>query len=205
MECQFRSSLIAMGDFNFTFLEVPKSKALGTRMDMSIRLPSRDRLVISGEEPIQNVGGHGNVPVYLKWSITCFWAEVEDSHLTSLEIIHETTEKIVQIKNHIQAARDSQKSYADIISKVGTVSYRLELPKWLSRVHSMFYVSKLKKCMAEGTRLLYARGLKSKFRQIALQIENLRVHEFTWEREDQMQKKYPHLFPSSAPVADTTS
>ncbi|GJW59369.1 DNA-directed DNA polymerase [Tanacetum coccineum] len=29
--------------------------------------------------------------------------------------------------------------------------------------------------------------------------------EFTWEREDQMQKKYPHLFPSSAPVADTTS
>ncbi|GJU40900.1 hypothetical protein Tco_1193857 [Tanacetum coccineum] len=29
--------------------------------------------------------------------------------------------------------------------------------------------------------------------------------EFTWEREDQMQKKYPHLFPNSAPVADTTS
>nr|GFC27666.1 putative reverse transcriptase domain-containing protein [Tanacetum cinerariifolium] len=29
--------------------------------------------------------------------------------------------------------------------------------------------------------------------------------EFTWEREDQMQKKYPHLFPNSAPMADTTS
>nr|GEV19880.1 putative reverse transcriptase domain-containing protein [Tanacetum cinerariifolium] len=29
-------------------------------------------------------------------------------------------------------------------------------------------------------------------------------HEFTWEREDQMQKKYPHLFPNSAPMADTT-
>nr|GEY77888.1 reverse transcriptase domain-containing protein [Tanacetum cinerariifolium] len=29
--------------------------------------------------------------------------------------------------------------------------------------------------------------------------------EFTWEREDQMQKKYPHLFPKSAPMADTTS
>ncbi|GJS78733.1 reverse transcriptase domain-containing protein [Tanacetum coccineum] len=29
--------------------------------------------------------------------------------------------------------------------------------------------------------------------------------DFTWEREDQMQKKYPRLFPNSAPVAETTS
>ncbi|GJY72147.1 hypothetical protein Tco_0475850 [Tanacetum coccineum] len=29
--------------------------------------------------------------------------------------------------------------------------------------------------------------------------------EFTWEREDQMQKKYPHIFLISAPVADATS
>ncbi|GJZ92360.1 hypothetical protein Tco_0664425 [Tanacetum coccineum] len=29
--------------------------------------------------------------------------------------------------------------------------------------------------------------------------------EFTWVREDQMQKKYPHLFANPAPVADTTS
>ncbi|GKF30522.1 hypothetical protein Tco_0100320, partial [Tanacetum coccineum] len=29
--------------------------------------------------------------------------------------------------------------------------------------------------------------------------------EFTWEREDQMQKKYPHLSLISAPVADATS
>nr|GFA28047.1 putative reverse transcriptase domain-containing protein [Tanacetum cinerariifolium] len=32
-----------------------------------------------------------------------------------------------------------------------------------------------------------------------------RCPEFTWEREDQMQNKYPHLFPNSAPMADTTS
>ncbi|GKA65133.1 hypothetical protein Tco_0764840, partial [Tanacetum coccineum] len=29
--------------------------------------------------------------------------------------------------------------------------------------------------------------------------------EFTWEREDQMQKKYPHLFPISTFVANATS
>ncbi|GKG65194.1 hypothetical protein Tco_0671383, partial [Tanacetum coccineum] len=32
---------------------------------------------------------------------------------TGLEIVHETTEKIIQIKKCIQAARDRQKSYAD--------------------------------------------------------------------------------------------
>nr|GEZ42316.1 putative reverse transcriptase domain-containing protein [Tanacetum cinerariifolium] len=41
------------------------------------------------------------------------WAEVEDRQITGPEIIHETTEKIVQIKSRIQAARNRQKSYAD--------------------------------------------------------------------------------------------
>ncbi|GKE15753.1 reverse transcriptase domain-containing protein [Tanacetum coccineum] len=45
------------------------------------------------------------------------WAEVRDSQLTGPEIIHETTEKIVQIKSRIQAARDRQKSYADVRRK----------------------------------------------------------------------------------------
>ncbi|GJR95712.1 putative reverse transcriptase domain-containing protein [Tanacetum coccineum] len=41
------------------------------------------------------------------------WAEIGDAQLTGLEIIHGTTEKIIQIKKGIQAARDRQKSYAD--------------------------------------------------------------------------------------------
>nr|GFC63555.1 putative reverse transcriptase domain-containing protein [Tanacetum cinerariifolium] len=36
-----------------------------------------------------------------------------------------------------------------ILAKVETVAYRLELPEQLSRVHSTFHVSKLKKCMAD--------------------------------------------------------
>ncbi|GKE37220.1 putative reverse transcriptase domain-containing protein [Tanacetum coccineum] len=58
------------------------------------------------------------------------WAEVEDAQLTDPELIHETTEKIV-------------------LAKVGTVSYRLELPQQLSRVHSTFHVSNLKKCLSD--------------------------------------------------------
>nr|GEV11734.1 putative reverse transcriptase domain-containing protein [Tanacetum cinerariifolium] len=120
-------------------------------------------------------------------------AEAGDSHLTGPEIIHETIEKIFQIKSRIQAARDHQKTYVDvrrkpfefqvgdkvmlkvspwigvirfgkrgklnpryigpfkIVAKVGTVAYRLELLEQLSRVHSTFHVSNLKKCMSDET------------------------------------------------------
>nr|GEV89272.1 putative reverse transcriptase domain-containing protein [Tanacetum cinerariifolium] len=36
-----------------------------------------------------------------------------------------------------------------ILARVGTIAYRLELPEQLSRVHSTFQVSRLKKCMAD--------------------------------------------------------
>nr|GEU85586.1 reverse transcriptase domain-containing protein [Tanacetum cinerariifolium] len=94
------------------------------------------------------------------------WAEVRYAQLTSPKLIHETTVKIVQIKQRIQAARDHQKSYANmrrkplefqvgdrvmlkVLAKVGTVAYRLELPEQLSKVHSTFYVSNPKKCLSD--------------------------------------------------------
>ncbi|GJT85404.1 putative reverse transcriptase domain-containing protein [Tanacetum coccineum] len=45
------------------------------------------------------------------------WAEVGEVQLTGPEIVQETTEKIVQIKQRIQATRDRQKSYADLKRK----------------------------------------------------------------------------------------
>ncbi|GJT17038.1 reverse transcriptase domain-containing protein [Tanacetum coccineum] len=43
-----------------------------------------------------------------------YWAEVGDVQLIRPEIIHETTEKIVQIRQCLQAARDQQRRYANI-------------------------------------------------------------------------------------------
>nr|GEV83958.1 putative reverse transcriptase domain-containing protein [Tanacetum cinerariifolium] len=90
------------------------------------------------------------------------WAEVEDVQLIGPEIIHETTEKIIQIKSRIQAGRDRQKSYSDVrrkpleflvgdkvLAKVRTIAYILKLPQQLSMVHSKFYVSNLKKCLSD--------------------------------------------------------
>nr|GEZ66729.1 reverse transcriptase domain-containing protein [Tanacetum cinerariifolium] len=41
------------------------------------------------------------------------WAKVREAQLTGPEMIQETTEKIILIKQRIQAAQDRQKSYAD--------------------------------------------------------------------------------------------
>ncbi|GJX99666.1 putative reverse transcriptase domain-containing protein [Tanacetum coccineum] len=200
-----------------------------------------------------------------------YWAEVGYSQLTGPKIIHETTEKIIQIKSHIQAARDRQNSYVDvrrkplefhvgdkvmlkvsswkgvirfgkrgklnpryirpfkIIAKVRTVAYRLELPEQLSRVHSTFHVSNLKKCLSDETLAIPLDEIQIDYKLHFIEepveiidrevkrlkqscIPIVKVHrnsrrgpEFTWEREDQMQKKYPHFFANSAPVADVTS
>nr|GEX22230.1 putative reverse transcriptase domain-containing protein [Tanacetum cinerariifolium] len=45
------------------------------------------------------------------------WNEVGEFHFIGPEIVQETTEKIIQIKQRMQAARDRQKSYADLKRK----------------------------------------------------------------------------------------
>ncbi|GJS22574.1 putative reverse transcriptase domain-containing protein [Tanacetum coccineum] len=88
------------------------------------------------------------------------WAEMGDAQLTGPEIVCETTEKIIQIKHRLQALRvirfgkrgKLNPRYIGpfkILAKVGTIAYQLELPEQLSRVHSTFHVSNLKKCLSD--------------------------------------------------------
>nr|GEV08513.1 putative reverse transcriptase domain-containing protein [Tanacetum cinerariifolium] len=199
------------------------------------------------------------------------WAEVRDSQLIGPDIIHETTEKIIQIKSGIQVVRDRQKCYVDkrrkplefqvrvkvmlkvspwkeliyfdklgklnpcyigpfkILTKVGTIAYYFELLKQLSRVHSNFYVSNLKKYLSDETLIILLDEIqiddKLYFNKVPIEIMDrevkhlnqiripiVKVHwnskrglKFTWEREDQSQKKYPHLFSKSLTAPDSTS
>ncbi|GKD89980.1 hypothetical protein Tco_1365487 [Tanacetum coccineum] len=146
----------------------------------------------------------------------------------------------------IQAARGRQKSYADVrrkplifqvydkvvlkvLDKVGTVAYRLELPQQLSRVHSTFYVSNLKKCLSDDPlaipldeihideKLYFVeepveimdrevkRLKQSRIPIIKVRWNSRRGTEFTWEREDQFRKKYQHLFTKTAPSTSSAS
>ncbi|GJV74413.1 putative reverse transcriptase domain-containing protein [Tanacetum coccineum] len=89
-----------------------------------------------------------------------YWAEVGEVQLTGPEIVQETTEKVIQIKQRIQAARDRQKSYADLKPKVRAVAYKLELPQKLSRVHNTFRVFNLKKCYSDEPLAIMLDGLR---------------------------------------------
>ncbi|GKA44328.1 putative reverse transcriptase domain-containing protein [Tanacetum coccineum] len=199
------------------------------------------------------------------------WSKVGEVQLTGPEIVQETTEKIIQSKQRIQAARDRQKSYADlkrksmefqvgdkvmlkvspwkgvvrfgkqgklnpmyvgpfkVLEKIGSIAYKLELPKELSKVRNMFYVSNLKKCYSDEPLAILLDGIHiddklhfvkkpieimdrevKRLKQIRIPVVKVRWNsrrgpKFTWEREDQFQKKYPHLFTKTAPSSSVAS
>nr|GFC03757.1 putative reverse transcriptase domain-containing protein [Tanacetum cinerariifolium] len=141
------------------------------------------------------------------------WAEVGDRQLTGPEIIHEITEKIVQIKSCIQAARDRQKSYADVRRKPLEFQVGDKLKKCIADEPLAIPLDEIqvddKLNVIEEPVEIMDREVKclkqSRIPIVKVRWNSKRGPEFTWEREDQMQKKYPHLFPNSAPMADTTS
>ncbi|GJQ96991.1 hypothetical protein Tco_0008130 [Tanacetum coccineum] len=116
-----------------------------------------------------------------------------------------------------------------VLEKVGVVSYKLELPQEPSRVHNTFHVSNLKKCYADEPLAIPLDGLhiddklqfveepveimdhevkrlkQSRIPIIKVRWNSKRGPEFTWEREDQFQKKYPHLFTKTAPSSSAAS
>ncbi|GKC62065.1 putative reverse transcriptase domain-containing protein [Tanacetum coccineum] len=116
-----------------------------------------------------------------------------------------------------------------ILAKVGMVAYRLELPEQLSRVHSTFYISYMKKCFSDEPLAIpldeiqiddklnfieepveimdqeVKRLKQSRIPIVKVRWNSRRGPEFTWEREDQMKKKYPHLFANPVPASKDTS
>ncbi|GKF51964.1 putative reverse transcriptase domain-containing protein, partial [Tanacetum coccineum] len=104
-----------------------------------------------------------------------------------------------------------------IIERIGPVAYRSELPQELSRVHNVFHVCNLKKCLFDDTHKklnfveepveIMDREVKqlkrSRIPIIKVRWNAQRGPEYTWEREDQFRSKYPYLFAN--PPAPTTS
>nr|GEX20502.1 putative reverse transcriptase domain-containing protein [Tanacetum cinerariifolium] len=116
-----------------------------------------------------------------------------------------------------------------VLAKVRTVAYRLELPQQLSRVHSTFHVSNLKKCLSDEPLAIPLDELHiddklcfveepveimdqeiKRLRQSHIPIIKVRWNskrdpEFIWEREDQFKQKYPHFFTNQASSSTTST
>ncbi|XP_074278460.1 uncharacterized protein LOC141602050 [Silene latifolia] len=104
------------------------------------------------------------------------------------------------------------------LDKVGEVAYRLALPPSLDKVHNMFHVLQLRKYVSDPSHILeqetvemdesltYVEAtqkiLDRKVRKtrngetvlVKVLWSNHNVEEATWEAEDKMKEKYPHLF-----------
>ncbi|GJV42527.1 putative reverse transcriptase domain-containing protein [Tanacetum coccineum] len=156
------------------------------------------------------------------------WVEIGESSLIGPELVQETTNKVVLIKEKLKAAKDRVIHFGTkgklapryvgpfkILERISPVAYRLRLPEEFSSVHDTFYVSNLKKCLADANmhvpldeikidKTLHfieepveimdheVRSLKlSKISLVKVRWNSKHGPEFTWEREDHMKSKYP--------------
>nr|GEV76045.1 putative reverse transcriptase domain-containing protein [Tanacetum cinerariifolium] len=105
-----------------------------------------------------------------------------------------------------------------ILKRVGLVAYKTELLGELRNVHNTFHMSNLKKCLSNESLVIPMKELRlddklnfveepveimdrevKKLRQGRIPIIKVRWNskrglEFTWERENEIRAKYPHLF-----------
>nr|GEV30981.1 putative reverse transcriptase domain-containing protein [Tanacetum cinerariifolium] len=80
-----------------------------------------------------------------------------------------------------------------VLEKVGSIAYKLELPQELSREPVEIMDCKVKRLK------------RSRILIVKVRWNSMRGPEFTWEREDQFRKKYPHLFTKTAPTSSDAS
>ncbi|GJW72136.1 putative reverse transcriptase domain-containing protein [Tanacetum coccineum] len=182
-------------------------EALGTRLDLSTAYhPETDG---QSERTIQTLED------MLKACAIDFGGNW-DTHLPP-EIVQETTDKVVQIKERLKAARDRQKSYSDnhqkpLENSVGdkVLLKVCAIQAWVPfRVHDTFHVSNLKKCLADVTLHAPLEEVKIAMEIMDREVKKLKKRripivkvrwnsrqgpEFTREREDEMKRKYPQLF-----------
>ncbi|GJT41243.1 putative reverse transcriptase domain-containing protein [Tanacetum coccineum] len=128
-------------------------------------------------------------------SLIC-WAEVGDAQLTGPELIHETTEKIVQINKEFKLLV--------IAKRVTPILSDEPLAVPLDEIHindKLRFVEEPVEIMDREVKRLK----RNRIPIIKVWWNSRRGPEFTWEREDQFQKKYPYLFAKPVPSSSVAT
>ncbi|GJY69481.1 retrovirus-related pol polyprotein from transposon TNT 1-94 [Tanacetum coccineum] len=132
------------------------------------------------------------------------WEEIGESSLIGPELVQETTNKVVLIKEKLKAARDRQKSYANNRRKPleFEVGDCMLLKKCLADASLHVPLDEIKidktlRFVEEPIEIIdhEVRSLKrSKISLVKVCWDSKGGPEFTWKREDHMKFKYPQLF-----------
>nr|GEW28205.1 reverse transcriptase domain-containing protein [Tanacetum cinerariifolium] len=132
------------------------------------------------------------------------WSEVGDSQLTGPELIRETNEKIMQIKNRLLTARSRQKSYTNVRRRPleFNVGDKVMLKKCLSDKSLIIPLDEVqlddKLYFIEEPAEIMDREVKrlkqSRIPIVKVRWNSRRGPEYTWEREDQMKSKSAKVF-----------
>ncbi|XP_070009724.1 uncharacterized protein [Nicotiana sylvestris] len=148
------------------------------------------------------------------------WFEVGEAELIGPDLVHQAMEKVNIIKERLKTAQSHQKSYSNVRRR--DLEFKeddsVELPPEMSLVHRVFHVSMLKKVVGDPSAIVPVKTIKvneaQSYEEILVAIldrqvwklrnkeiafvkvlwRNQQVEETTLGAEEEMKKKYPHLF-----------
>ncbi|GJS54310.1 retrotransposon protein, putative, ty3-gypsy subclass [Tanacetum coccineum] len=129
-----------------------------------------------------------------KCSSPILWAEIGENSLIGPELVQETIDKVVLIKEKLKAARDRQKSYAD--NRFNPLEFECLADANLHVPLDEIKIDKTLHFVEEPVEIMDRQVKTLKHRNIPIvkvRWNLKRGPEFTWEREDHMKARYPQL------------
>ncbi|XP_016676385.1 uncharacterized protein [Gossypium hirsutum] len=146
-----------------------------------------------------------------------YCTELGERHILGPKLVSETEDKVLRFGRKGKLSPRFIGLYR-ILKRVGPITYQLELPLELDRIHDVFHISLLRHYHSDPTHIVPVEEIEVRldltFEEEPVQIldrdvkilrrksiplvkvlwRNHSTEEGTWEPEDLMRQRYPHLF-----------
>ncbi|XP_075074809.1 uncharacterized protein LOC107770622 [Nicotiana tabacum] len=161
------------------------------------------------------------------WRSPIGWFDVGETKLLGPELVQQAVERVLMRFGMKGKLSPRYVGPYQIVQRIGRVAYKLDLPPELEAIHPVFHISMLGKflgdpsCISPIEDIEISENLSYEEIHVAIldrQIRKLRtkevasvkvlwrsnhVEEMTWEAEEDMKSRYPHLFESSGDMLET--